>query len=245
MTVTPPQPPAGRSAGRIIAITAATLLGALAVTFVALGGGLVGLHALKRNGDGFYATGQKTLKTPTYALVADKLDANGPSWLFGKNRLGTIRVAANGTPAKPIFIGVARTAQVDTYLRGVAQDEIGDFDIDPFSVSYDRHPGTAAPAAPAGQSLWAARATGSGRQTLTWRVREGNWAVVVMNADGSQGVQTDVSVGAKAGVLVWVGAGLLALGALFAAWAAILSIGLRRRPRAIAGGTRVAQPAMQ
>jgi hypothetical protein len=227
-----------RSAGRYIAIVAGWILGALAVTFVLLGGALLGMHSTKRDSHGFYGTGRTTLHTPTNALVADDLDANGPGWLFDKSRLGTIRVQATGTSAKPVFVGVAKTSQIDSFLRGVAQDELTDFEVDPFAVDYKRRPGTVAPAAPGAQTFWASRASGSGRQTLTWPVEKGNWGVVIMNADGSAGVQTAVSVGAKAGFLVWVGGALLALGALFAGWAFAIYVGLRRH-RPLAGAQRM------
>jgi len=246
MNPTTPESGANHSAGRVIAGVAGWILAALAVTFVVLGGALLGMHSTKRDSQGFYATGKAKLHTPTHALVADKLDANGPGWLFRKSRLGTIRVQATGTSAKPVFVGVARTAQIDAYLRGVAQDELTDFDVDPFTVDYKRRPGSAVPAAPASRSFWASRTSGSGRQTLTWPVEEGNWAVVIMNADGSAGVEAGVSVGAKAGFLVWVAGGLLALGALFAAWAATIYFGLRRgRPRARVTSAGLAQPVTQ
>ena len=237
---------ANRSAGRVIAGVAGWILAALAVTFVVLGGALLGMHSSKRDSQGFYSTGKARLHTPTHALVADKLDANGPGWLFRKSRLGTIRVQATGIVGKPVFVGVAKTSQVDAYLRGVAQDQMTDFEVDPFSVDYERRAGTAVPAAPGSRSFWASRTSGSGRQTLTWPVEKGDWAVVIMNADGSAGVQAGVSVGAKAGFLVWLGGGLLALGALFAAWAATIYLGLRRgRSRAGAMGAGVARPVTQ
>jgi hypothetical protein len=235
-----------RSAGRVIAGVAGWTLAVLAVTFVVLGGALLGMHSSKRDSQGFYATGQKTLHTPTHAIVTDKLDANGPAWLFRKSRLGTIRVSATGSSAKPVFVGVAKTSQIDAYLRGVAQDEVTDFEIDPLTVDYERRPGSATPATPGSQSFWAGRASGSGRQTLTWPVEKGNWGVVIMNADGSAGIQTGVTVGAKAGFLVWVAGGLIALGALFAAWAATIYFGLRRnRPRAGAMSPGAAHPVTQ
>jgi hypothetical protein len=236
----------GRSAGRFIAIVAGTLLGLLAVAVVALGAVLVGMHSTKRDADGFYATGTKTLETPTHALVADKIDVgtDGPGWLFRKSRLGTIRVTARGTPAKPVFVGIARTSQVDAYLRGVAQDEISDLEVDPLSVTYHRRPGAATPAAPAELAFWASRASGSGRQSVTWPVQKGDWAVVVMNADGRPGVQVPVSVGAKAGFLVWLGAGLLGLGGILAAAATACYFGGRtRKSRAIAADAGVPSPA--
>jgi hypothetical protein len=222
-----------RTAGRTSAIAAGTILGALAVTLVAVGGALLAMHSSKRDADGFYSTGQKTLATSTHAMVADKIDVggDGPGWLFSKSRLGTIRVTARGTSAKPVFIGIARTAQVNAYLHGVAQDEITDLEVDPLGVTYHRRPGTATPSAPGGQTFWASRAGGTGHASVTWPVQKGNWAVVVMNADGTAGVQAPVSVGAKAGFLVWLGAGLLGFGAVLAAGAAACIFGGRRTSR--------------
>jgi hypothetical protein len=243
MNTSAPETRAPRSAGRSIAIVAGWILAALAVTFVVLGGALLGIHSTKRDAHGFYATGQTTLQTPTRALVADKLDANGPGWLLRKSRLGTIRVAATGTSAKPIFVGVAKTTQIDAYLRGVAQDELTDFEVDPFSVTYERRPGSATPGVPGSQPFWASKASGSGRQTLTWPVEKGNWGVVIMNADGSAGVRSGVSVGAKAGFLVWAGVALAGAGALFAAAAAACYLGARTPSRrAPAPGPRAALP---
>ena len=54
-------------------------------------------------------------------------------------------------------------------------------------------------------------------QTVTWDVKHGDWSVVVMNADGSRGVDTGVSAGADFPILsalAWggVGGGLVLLG---------------------------------
>ena len=52
---------------------------------------------------------------------------------------------------------------------------------------------------------------------MTWDVKHGDWSVVVMNADGSRGVDTGVSAGADFPILsalAWgtVGGGLVLLG---------------------------------
>jgi len=40
------------------------------------------------------------------------------------------------------------------------------------------------------------------RKTLTWKVRAGDWSVVLMNADGSRGVTADIDLGAKLSFLL-------------------------------------------
>ena len=39
--------------------------------------------------------------------------------------------------------------------------------------------------------------SGTADQQLTWRIRSGEWRVVLMNADGSSGVSADVKVGGR------------------------------------------------
>ena len=167
------------------------MLGLIALASLIGGGVLVGVHATQRDADGFYASGSTSLSTPTSAFVSETLDVGTghPGWLFDKGRLGTVRVTATGTASCPVFVGVARQAEVDAYLRGVAYDEITDFDVHPLTTTTARHAG-ARRAGCSGRSQLLGRqsASGAGRQTVTWPVQKGDWAVVVMNADGTPGV---------------------------------------------------------
>jgi hypothetical protein len=70
-----------------------------------------------------------------------------------------------------------------------------------------------------------------GTQTLTWKVREGDWSVVLMNADGSRGVAADVDLGAKLSFLLWVAIGLLIGGVLVSGGSAALIVLAARTPR--------------
>jgi len=211
----------GRSAGRRGLMITGALAGALALALLAGGGALVWAHGTKEDGGGYYATGSKHLTTPTYAFVTEDLDigTDGPGPLFRNGRLGTVRVTATGTRAHPIFVGIARKSQIASYLGSVSHDAITDFEVDPLSVTSARRAGDARPSAPSKQTFWAAKASGIGKQTMTWPVAKGDWSVVVMNADGTRGVHTDVSVGAKVPFLLELGAGLLVGGALAAAGA--------------------------
>jgi hypothetical protein len=216
------------SSSRIFLIATAAVAGLLALAAIAGGAALLRLH---RDGAGFYTTGTSALSTSTPAFVSDGLDvgSDGPEWLFHKGRLGTIRVTATGTAAKPVFVGIAHDKDVRSYLRGVAHDEISDFDVDPFSVTSVRRPGAAAVARPTREAFWNRSTAGAGARTLTWRVQKGSWDVVVMNADGSAGVRTDVSVGAKVPFVRWLGAGLLVAAAVLLASAAAAALAAWRR----------------
>jgi len=217
---------------RRIALAAGVVAFLIALVPLGLGAALVGTHTTQRDGDGFYASGAHHIATPTNAFVSDTLDvdADGAGWVTRKGRLGTIRVTASGTTREPVFVGIARTTQVDNCLRGVAHDTIDDFDLGPFSIDTMRHAGTVTPPAPTSRSIWSKSAAGPGRQSISWPVEKGDWAVVVMNADGSPGVATDVSVGAKLGLLLWIGIGLLAVGAVFLVSAFVIVLAGRRRP---------------
>jgi hypothetical protein len=213
-----------------------SLLVLLALAPLGGGGVLVAAHATQRDADG---------STPTYALASDRLDigTGGPDWLFRDGRLGTVRITATGTDAKPIFVGIAREWKLAAYLNGVAHDEVTDLDVDPFSVKYAREPGTAAPAAPGAQSFWAEASSGTGPQTVAWPADEGSWAAVVMNADGTRDVRARVSVAAKVPLLLWLGIGLLSGGGiLVAAGGGLIFSGTRPRTPSAQTGAASARP---
>jgi hypothetical protein len=86
---------------------------------------------------------------------------------------------------------------------------------------------------PTGQTFWTTSAHGSGQQRIEWDVRQGNWAVVIMNADGTPGVKTRFSVGAKVPIILWVGIALVLAGGVVAVGGGLLVVG-----GAFAGGRR-------
>ena len=111
--------------------------------------------------------------SPGRALVSSvaKIENSGDARDFlGNTRLqieATARSAGHG-----VFVGVAPAAAVDRYLAGADVDVVQDFDLAPFTLTTDRRAGTAAPAAPAAQDFWVARAEATtGAAALTWTVQ--------------------------------------------------------------------------
>ncbi len=206
--------------GSIAAVVALVLIGTAALSFWA--------SDYKTDADGFHTTATHTYSTPTRALTTENIavGTDVPNWL--ENHLGTIRIDPQGTGA---FVGVARTHDVDAYLDQVAHDQITDLDYDPFSIDTARRAGEGRPAMPAAQTFWAATST-DGRK-LEWKAREGEWTVVVMNADATPGVSVDAKAGAKLPLLDELGWGLAIPGAVLGLVAvALMALGARGIARA-------------
>src|SRR4051794_6977759 len=205
-----PRPPTGRrSAGRRFAIVLGVLAALFGAVLAAAGGGILALVG----SDGVVSTGRGTLSTSTSALVSEAAsikDTAGVADAFGDTRL---KISARGTGGRPVFVGVGRSADVERYLAGASFDEVTDFDALPFRVDQRRHAGTGAAAAPTAQDFWVARARGS-QADVTWKVRDGDYRVVVMKADGSRGIATRSSVGVDIPYLPGIGAGILVAGVL-------------------------------
>jgi hypothetical protein len=216
--VASPGPPVRRgwSAWRTILV----ILGALVAL---LGGamlvaGAVGLWAHQQHdSDGYLTTDTKQFSTDTFALSAPSLDVDvaGPDALYAEDLLGDVRIRGESSKAgTPLFIGIGPADAVAKYLEGVGHAEISDVDVDPFNVTYTPRPGAAPTALPADQSFWVASETGTGPRTLVWNVADGNWSVLIMNADGSAGVSADLNVGATLPVVQYVAIGALVAGGL-------------------------------
>jgi hypothetical protein len=184
--------------GRIGLIVTGAVAGVLAFGALALGAGALWADG-EKNDRGYLATDSERFAAGTRAMATDNLDVDldGVDWLVDSGDFGKVQLEVASEGDEPVFVGIARTEDITSYLRGVDHTLVTDVDADPFEASYQRESGSRRPAAPAEQSFWAASTQGRGTQTLDWRVDDGNWSVVVMNADGSRGVAADVSAGAK------------------------------------------------
>jgi hypothetical protein len=224
--------PSRTSAGRVVATVTGALTGLVAFGLIVVGGVLLWGNAQKDH-DGYVSTHTDRFHTRTYALATDDLDVNtdGPDWLVDGSVLGKIRVKATSREGKPVFVGVAPTKDVDAYLRGTSHATVTDVNYPDFHATYDTHSG-GRPAPPVAQRFWSATANGSGTQTLKWKVRSGNWSVVVMNADGSANVDAGVSAGSNAPWLTAAGWTSIGGGVFLMVIAGTLVFVGVRRPRA-------------
>jgi hypothetical protein len=233
-----PTAPSRWTGGRIAMIIAGSVLALIAVGAVGLGAYGLWLHTTQRS-DGYVMTSSERFSTGTYALATRTLDVSSdvPSFLYGRGWLGDVRIRGeSATAARPLFIGIAREADVARYLAGVAHSEVVDVNANPFGTTYRpsyRVRAGGQPATPPGRArFWVASVAGRGSQALTWSVKQGRWAVVVMRPDGSRGVSADLAAGAKLPALLWSSIVLLVLGLLILGGAGALIYFGTREPRA-------------
>jgi Domain of unknown function (DUF4389) len=188
--------------GRIVGLVAASILALASFGLVAAGGTGIVLDQTERDASGYLMTSTNLYSTPTYALVsASYRGGTTGDWLVSRDLIGTVKVRV--TSARPMFIGIGPETAVNAYLSGVAHARGGTL-ATPRS-RFHTYAGGPPPAPPGAETFWAARSIGSGRQTLTWKPRPGNWRIVLMNADGTAGISSGVSVGARVPHLLTIG----------------------------------------
>jgi hypothetical protein len=231
-----PATPRRSSGGRIAAVIVGSLLGLVSLGVLAAGGAAFWANGQKDD-DGYLSTRTERFHTSTPALRTENLDVDlgGTASVLDNDLYGKVRLRVTPHTSKDVFVGIARTSDVTRYLRGTAHTSVTDLDYHPFRADYSTSAGARRAAAPTTRHIWAAQVHGSGAQTLTWDVADGNWSVVVMNADGSPGVDAGVSAGANVPFLnevAWIAIGIGTV--LLVGSVALVYAGVRtpRRPRA-------------
>jgi hypothetical protein len=221
-----------RTAWRVVVVILGCIL-ALAGAGMLLGGcAATVVHLTQRDDDGFLTSPTEQVSSDGYAVTAEGLDLadldNWGDWLVEQG-VGRVRIRAESR-LPPVFVGIAREADLDRYLAQTAHDELLEINPD----RYQSRAGGSPPSVPGRADIWVASAAGEGAQTVEWEAREGQWAVAVMNADGTGAVAADVSIGAKLAVLPWIGGALLLLGVLGIAIGAVLIVTAARTTPAAA-----------
>jgi hypothetical protein len=232
------QPKRSRGA-RIALIVTGAVTGVLAAGLLAVGG--VALYGeSEKDGDGYLSADSHRFTSGTHALASESLDVDldGAGWLMDREDVGDVRVEVEPRSGEEVFVGIAPTDQLSRYLNGVAHTSVSDVDSWPFDAGYDEHAvaGERKPAPPAEQRIWTASDQGAGTRTLEWDVEDGDWSVVVMNADGSRGVDAEVEAGAKVPFLEEIGWTATGTGAILLIGAVALLVAGSRTPRNRSGG---------
>jgi len=222
---------------RIVSLVIGSLLALIGIGLLA-GGGILGWAlGTQRDDAGFFTTSTQRFTTDSYALTSAKVDLGDP----GPNGFvdwanATVRVSADNAGSGDVFVGIAREADVETFLSGVPHDDITT--TNEFGGSSDAKyrrenvDGTSTPTPPSAQTFWAAQASGTGTQDITWPVEGGSWAIVVMNADGTVHVTADVQLGGKVDHLIPIAIGLGLGGIVLLAGGAALIVAGVARPHA-------------
>ena len=209
-------PPPPRRKTRALPVTIGAFLATVGSVVAIAGGGVLAVAG----SDGTIGSGgQHEISTKTSALVTStaKIDSTRDvASALGQPKVGITATAKDG--GKDVFVGIARTADVDRYLAGAAIDRVTDFGVAPYHLDKHREgSGTATPKAPASQDFWVAKSVGQ-RADVKWKVHDGSYRAVVMNVDGKPGVKADshYEVGvpylSTAGLAAML-AGIIAIGA--------------------------------
>jgi hypothetical protein len=195
---------------RITAVALASIAGLVAIAAIAAGATGIVLDQTQRTQAGYLTSSQASYSTATYALESESYDATGVRGFAARELLGTIRIRARSS--RPVFLGIAPATAATSYLARVAHAQASNLGAE--GAEFRTQPGGAPRTAPSAQHFWVASTTGSGLRTLTWKVRNGSWRVVVMNSNGSRDVASELSIGASFPHLLTLAIALLGGGIL-------------------------------
>lgn len=182
--------------------------------------------------DGTFTTPRTTATTDTHAIVVGTAfvdeDLRGARTIDGSV---TVDVESRGGE---LFVGVADADDVAAYLDGVAFADAVELSYPGGDLGLRPRDGRTRPAPPEDQSFWIDSRVGDGR--LTWDLDEGSWSLVLMNADGSAGVDVAGTATARIPALGTTLLVVLAIGAVLA------GVGLWLIVSALRGRTPAAPP---
>jgi hypothetical protein len=213
-------PPARRSVPvlSIVLVIAGAIICLVSLAPLIGGGVLLWAYGTQRDAGGYFTTSTQRFETTSSAITSTRIDLGtnpGDHRLFEAFATHTtVQLGVQSTTGQRVFVGIASQANVDRFLDGVAHAQVLSIRGRPFAAAYRYVDGTRPARLPGSQSIWVASAQGAGEQTLRWNLHSGQWAVVVMNANGAPGVTVDATAGAKAPWVLGLGIGLVIGGAI-------------------------------
>ena len=238
------------SAGRIVTLVVGSLLLLVSLGIGAAGGVLAVADKGLRDDQGFFISGEQPLASTGYAVSSERVELHlqGTGRFVPDRFLGDVKVAVSARGDVPVFVGIAPAADAAKYLDGVQHSVLVDL---PSRGGQARDPvyrqvaGGSPKVVPGQTNIWVARASGTGKQSVVWSAEPGDWAVVVMNADGTSPVSADVAAGATfPGIGLVIAILLVVAGCLLVLAIILMVLALRSRPRrSSAPGSPVRQAA--
>ncbi|HET6501940.1 MAG TPA: DUF4389 domain-containing protein [Amycolatopsis sp.] len=234
----PPEPvgPAGPGAaqewtgGRIASVIVGSVLALGSIGLITGGATALWADGSTRDQSG-YVSASHAFATTGYALTSGQVQLSGTptDWAPVSGFVGDVRLQATNLPSSvPVFMGIAPSDAVAGYLANVHYETVDNFG----AGTVDAHAGAVQPVLPQAAGIWAAQVSGTGTQTLNWRVTGGNWTVVVMNADGTRALNVLVTPAATFPQLFWVGLGSLLGGiVVLAGGVALIAVPVYRASR--------------
>ena len=222
------------TAGRVVLVVLGSIAALIGAGLLAAGIAAIVIDQTQRDRQGFLVSPSETFRSPGYAVVSQSARMNyaGQEWV-ARRILGTVKLESEAV--HPVFLGIGREADVNSYLGGVSRSVVKDIGHKP---RYEQKSGGAPSGPPAQQHFWVASASGVGKQALTWAPKSGSWVAVLMNADGSKGVEANARIGAKLDPLLGVGIGVAVGGGLLLLLGALgIALGASRAARGIADPT--------
>jgi len=215
-----------RSSGaRIVLLVFGSIILLVGVALSVAGGVLLAVNTGLADNQGFITTKSHTLQRDSYAIVFQHININVGEiagewgvWRPSPSDFVTIRLTASSNdPSKNTFIGIAPAANVQSYLFDVYYHEVARFSVSPsrdLTVEYTTHPGDSVTSDPSSQTFWTVSQHGTGTQTLEWAPEAGSYWIVLMNEDGSAGVDSAITLGANIPLLFSIGLALFGGGVI-------------------------------
>jgi hypothetical protein len=214
----------GWDAGKVLVVLFGGFLILVGVPILIGGTALMGITQSLDDGYGYIGVSGVDLETDTQAIVFKPMhidemvidEIDGPMVKYWRPKPGDfidLKFTLDSNNGKDVFIGIAEESIAGPVFAGKTYYAIIDVDMDGPNdshpdITYRRYSGDPIEGSPADLGIWTATAYGD-ELTLEWEPQEGDYWIVIMNLDGSPGVDVDAGLGVKALFLNIIGRGLL------------------------------------
>ncbi|UCD08448.1 MAG: hypothetical protein JSU79_08815 [Dehalococcoidales bacterium] len=202
-----------------------------AIFFLAIGIYFLCQNSTTKDSQDFFSTWNFEVQRDSRAIV---LEPDGIEFdvTWDMREIGLFKVVTHvDTLGKELFIGSAPVEDSRSYFTGVEHDKITGLWIFPPNTDYQRFNGDKLPINPALQDFWIDTVSGKGTKELIWDTEHDS--LIIMNADGSAGLDLNVLVKTKVGILLIAGLGSLMIGVFILLLSLMAILYTRRTPNVV------------